>query len=620
MTKQKKKAYSIFMIVAALFAILSATLISVFAVLRTNLSSTFPRYPYNLYKDCSSSLTFKENEGAQLYEAESLTLSSNLKIESNIAASNKEVVSHFLRYETITLEIESSSNCLVMLSLNCSYVSESGRSISSSSLFTVHLNNSNIPCDAIIQANYNSYDFTENDLVSLHLLPGKNTIQISSLGNNLILDYLALRGRIESVSKETIGSQKVFFSDHESRQIYSSHLSEISGPIIIYDEAAIEKNSTYFSNPYDSLTYLIQSQNRAETNVGIRLRLAKENLFPTLEIKLNDILIDSSALTLSTFYLEFDLGRYPLEKGENIFSIKNVTGSFYFDSLILNRDITHSPSKNNERYEAEDALLTEGGEISYLSQASNHYVVTNNQIASYVNFTITSLVEDDVFLSLGYSYIGQTIRSDMVFEVSMYSNQDVDTSQYLNYQVIDTSQYLLYNTSGYNLYRTCFLGKIHLGIGQNVLRFFSNTGNYNLDYIDLFRAEKKNSELVIEAEESILANGNYALYSKTASKQKAVISNTLGSTLTFSIYSSKRENVVLSMQYSLQETLSLASLFTLEFNQNEIELATLDMTLTSHPSLFLQSEITPLTLEEGFNQIKIKNISDSLVLDYFLLA
>ena len=176
------------------------------------------------------------------------------------------------------------------------------------------------------------------------------------------------------------------------------------------------------------------------------------------------------------------------------------------------------------------------------------------------------------------------------------------------------------DTSGYNLYRTCFLGKIHLRSGQNILRFYSYSGNYNLDYIDLFRAEKKNSELVIEAEESILANGNYALYSKTASKQKAVISNTLGSTLTFSIYSSKRENVVLSMQYSLQETLSLASLFTLEFNQNEIELATLDMTLTSHPSLFLQSEITPLTLEEGFNQIKIKNISDSLVLDYFLLA
>ena len=603
---KKRKAYALFTLIATMFAIISASLITVFAILRTHNNNNYPTFKHEQYKDCSLSKEFDEQEGPQLYEAEELTLSEHIQIEGNIYASNKEAVSNFIKNETITLEVNSSSSVMVMFSLATSYVSENGRSVDASTLFSLTFNNNvNSLENAIIEANFNQYDFSENDLVPLHLYPGKNTITLTSLGDYLKVDYLALRGNNSNVSLSAIGPQKHKYLENESRQYYTSYLSQLNGPAIMMDESAKEKHAAFFSNPYDSLTFYISSEVDKESDVGLVIRLARENVQPNFEIYLNNTLVTLEELELSSSYQEFDLGKLTLVKGDNTLSLKNINGSFYFDCFILNRDINHSPNKLNERFEAEKANLTHGGQISSNTKASNYYVVSNNVIDSYVEFEIDTLVADEVHLAVDMSYVGHSQRSDFVFELS------------LNKTVLNTSDYMILNTGGYSSYQNFYLGKIHLITGKNILRIFSFTGNYNLDYIDLFHDSKDE----IEAEDSILDKGNYVEQLHHASDNHAVLNNIINSTLTMNIYSPNSKKISLAMVYSyVGETADVSSFFSLSNNTATISLSDIYVVSTSRVSKFMNVKLCDITLEEGLNQLVVTNKKAGLNIDKFIIS
>ncbi len=600
---KKRKAYALFTLIATLFAIISASLITVFAILRTRDSRNYPTFTHAQYKDCSLSKTFDEMEGPQLYEAEELTLSENILIEGNIYASNKEAVTNFIKGEKITLEFTSSSSVMAMLSLSCSYISENGRSVEASSLFSLQFNHADTGLsDAIIEANFNQYDFSENDLVSLHLYPGVNTITFISLGDYLRMDYLALRANQNIVSQEAIGPQKVYFKEEECRQYYTSYLSQLNGPAIIMDEGAREKHAAFFSNPYDSLSFYIYADHARDSNTTMMLRLARENVQPTFEVYLNNDLVSSENIELSSEYQEYSLGKLSLLAGENVLSLKNINGSFYFDCFVFNSDINHSPNKLNERLEAEHAILTHGGDITANYKASNYYVVSNNHIDSYVEFKVNSFVEDDVHLNLNLSYIGHSQRSDLVFELS------------LNDVVLDTSEYMIYNTGGYTSYQNLYLGKIHLKAGNNIIRIYSFTGNYNLDYLDLIHDAKN----VIEAEHAILDKGNYEQKINHASEGYAVINNINNSTLTIDLYSSSSKRISLEMVYSyVGKEASLDSFFTLTNNTASINLTDTEIVTTRRVSIFNKVKICEINLEQGLNQLVFKNVKTGLNIDCF---
>ena len=604
MKKTKRKAYPIFTLITCLFAIVSAVFISFFAIDRTTRSNNYPKYDYAQYKDCSLSKTFNEEEGAQLYEVEDLLLSDGVKIISNASASNKEVVTSFKNGETITLEVESDVSTMAMFTLCCSYLSESGKAIEASSLFDITLNNIPLTNLASIDANYNNYDFSENDLTAVHLSFGKNTFIITSKGDFLSLDYLLLRGRITSVSNSVIGNKEIIYRHDERRQFLSTSRSELKGPIIIDDEQASEKHSAFFSNPYDQLTYYIKADKDYKTSASLRLRLARDNIYPSFEVRLNDQLISLEGQTFFTFYYDISLPKLELNK-DNIFSIKNISGSFYVDGLILNSDINYSPYASNQRYEAEEASLYNGGEISRSNQASNHYVVSSNLIDSYVEFNISSMVDDNCDLVLTYSYDGHSQRSDMVFGLS------------LNGKGIDTSSYILNNTNGYNHYQSVYLGSISLKAGDNKLCFYSYSGNYNLDCIDLFK-NNSNLPLSFQAEEMILRDGNYASYMKGAEGEKAVCNNLSSSSLTYSFYISNEKDVELSLKYANPYSdVLLMDCFSLYHNQDEVDLNPIVLPSTKRPSSYISLVIANIHLQSGLNQIKLISKGNTLLLDSF---
>ena len=602
---KKRNAYALFTLIATLFAMISASLITVFAILRSHSSNNYPTFSYEQYKDCSISKKFDENEGPQLYEAEEMVLSSQIRIEGNIYASNKEALGHFIKGETITLEVDSSSSVMAMVSLSCSYVSESGRSVDASSLFGFSFNDAAIDLgQRVIQANFNHYDFKENDLVPIHLFPGKNTLVFSSLGDYLKIGYVALRSNTSNVSSSPIGPRKVVYEECESRQYYSSYLSQLNGPVIVSDEQAREKHSAFFSNPYDSLTFYIDSSTAKKTQAGIILRLARENMQPDFEIYLNNSLVDFKDDILTSSYQEFTLGELSLLQGENTLTLRDINGSFYFDSFILNQDITHSPSKHQERYEAEKADLTHGGQIASNSKASSYYVVNNITIDSYVEFEITSLVEDEVHLFINLSYIGHSQASDSVFGLS------------LNGKEIDTSMYEITNTGGYSNYTNLYLGKIHLSSDKNTLELFSFTGNFNLDYLDLFH--DGSSEL--EAEDGILDKGNYVEMNQKASHQKVVSNNINNSTLTMDLFVLEKRKVNLEMVFSyIGKDTDLSSFFTLRNNTSLIHINDVELKSTIRVSRYAKVVIGEINLEQGLNQIILSNLKSGLMIDQFIL-
>jgi hypothetical protein len=176
---------------------------------------------------------------------------------------------------------------------------------------------------------------------------------------------------------------------------------------------------------------------------------------------------------------------------------------------------------------------------------------------------------------------------------------------------------MILNTGGYSSYQNFYLGKIHLITGKNILRIFSFTGNYNLDFIDLFHDSKDE----IEAEDSILDKGNYVEQLHHASDNHAVLNNIINSTLTMNIYSPNRKKISLAMVYSyVGESADVSSFFSLSNNTATISLSDIYVVSTSRVSKFMNVKLCDITLEEGLNQLVVTNKQAGLNIDKFIIS
>ena len=81
---KKRKAYALFTLIATLFAIISASLITVFAILRTHNNNNYPTFKHEQYKDCSLSKEFDEQEGPQLDEVRNCFFIGSIDISFNL--------------------------------------------------------------------------------------------------------------------------------------------------------------------------------------------------------------------------------------------------------------------------------------------------------------------------------------------------------------------------------------------------------------------------------------------------------------------------------------------------------------------------------------------------------
>ncbi len=606
MTKRKKKnrTYLLFAILASLFALITTSLIGYMAIIRTKNDTSYPSYEYSELIDQSETKQFLSSLPAQLYEAESLLLSDDCRIEENYSASNKEVVSSFTKGSKIRLEVTSDASQAVMLSIATNFVSASGKSISAKTMFRIYTNKNEETISATLQSNFNHYDFSLADLAVIHLEKGMNSIEILSEGDSPDIDYLTLKGKEKKTNNENARSKVSSFLPDEPRQYYQPDEAVLKGPLIIKDEKeSTDGYALFFSNPYDTMEYDIQSDENIETSASFLSRLQKSNAQPKFDISLNGKHLDFDGI-LSSDYSENSLGILSLKKGLNQIVIQCESGAFYFSSLILNSDIIHSPTKMNERYEAEDALLKKGPKVISSQYASKGYAVGENTVDSYIEFPIISKKEDDVLLSITLSYVLSTKPSNQIFETSINDN------------VMDTSDCIIKNTTGYDHYEAFLLGKLHLEKGKNVLRIFSFSGGYNLDCITLIRNQ---SQKEYQAED-LINDGMAKKHVLTAENGSVLEGRSMTSLLLLS-YEEKEREVTLSIQYSLsvEEEINLSSYMEVLVCQDELPIPDEKLPSTKRVSVFEKKSLGKITLKKGLNEIRIENKISGINYDFLTL-
>lgn len=594
MTERKKKnrTYLLFAVLASLFALVTTSLIGYMAIIRTKSDTSYPSYEYSELIDQSEKKQFLSSLPGQLYEAESLLLSDDCRIEENYTASNKEVVSSFTKGSKILLEVTSDASQAVMLSIATNFVSPSGKSINAKTMFRIYVNSKEETIDTTLQSNFNRYDFSLADLAVIHLEMGMNSIEILSEGDSFDIDYLTLKGKEKKTDNGNTRSKVSSFLPDEPRQYYQPDEALLKGPLIIKDEKeATDGYALFFSNPYDTMEYDIQSEENVETSASFLSRLQKSNAQPKFDISLNGRHLDFEGI-LSSDYSENSLGILSLKKGLNQIVIQCESGAFYFSSLILNSDITHSPTKMNERYEAEDALLKKGPQVISSQYASKGCAVGENTVDSYIEFPIVSKKEDEVLLSITLSYVLSAKQSNQIFETSINDN------------VMDTSDCIIKNTTGYDHYETFLLGKVHLETGENTLRFFSFSGGYNVDCITLIR---NRSQKEYQAED-LIADGMTKKHVLTVENGSVLEGKSMTNILLLT-YEEKEREATLSIIYSLsiEEEIDLSSCMEVLVCQDEMMLPDEILPSTKRVSVFEKKSLGKINLKKGLNEIRIEN-------------
>lgn len=602
--KIKNRTYLYFSILACFIAIITTALIGYMALLQTKNDKNYPSYGYNELVDQTENKQFKEALPGQLYEAESLEISKDCTIEENYSASRKEVVSSFVKGCSILLEVTSDTSTKAMLSIATNFISPSGKNIRADSLIKVYVNSTLESTNGIIRSNFNRFDFSLDDLLVVHLLPGLNRIEIESEGDYFDIDYITLKGKEKHLSKNSIETPLLSFKQEESRQYYQPDDAILKGPLIIKDEKeTTDGYSAYFSNPYDTMEFDIGSDEETDTTASFLGRLQKNNVQPNLEITLNGNVISFDG-TLNVEYGECSLGSLHLKKGINQIFIRSDAGSFYFSSLILNSDITHSPSKYNERYEAEDAIRKKGPVIVRSDNASKDYAVGENNPESYLDFRITSKKEDEVLVSITLSYILSDQKSNLIFETS------------LNREVLDTSCCLIKNTTGYDYYSSFLLGTIHLRKGENILRIYSFSGGYNVDCITLIRKKKQDvypaKDLIQEGmqEKHVLPSSDgYVLEARS------------NSFFLLQCYYDTEQQIELSFTYSLplSDELGLSSWMEVHLNGNKVPFQDKNLKSSGKTTIFRKETVGRITLRKGLNEIRIQNITTGINFETIVL-
>lgn len=602
--KNKNRTYLYFTILACLIAIITTGLIGYMAVLQTKNDKSYPSYEYDELVDRSEDRTFEDTLPGQLYEAESLELSGECTIDENYSASGKEVVGAFTKGCIIRLDITCDTSTKAMLSIATNFVSPSSKSISANTLVKVYVNSTSEQLKGTIRSNFNRYDFSLDDLTVVHLLPGENKIEIVSEGDYFDVDYLTLKGKERHVSESSIKSPNSTFLEEESRQYFQPDQAILKGPLIIKDEKeTTDGYSAYFSNPNDTMEYDIHCQEETTTTASFLGRLQKNNVQPSLKITINGETVNFES-TMNGEYREYSLGTFQLKKGLNQIIFGSDSGSFYFSCLILNSDITHSPTKANERYEAENALRKKGPTIVRSLNASGGYVVSQNEPESYLDFTITSKKEDDIFLSITLSYVLLDQKSSFVFETS------------LNGTVLDTSSCLIKNTTGYDHYQDFLLGEIHLKQGENLLRIYSFSGGYNIDCITLIRKEERKDY----SAESLINEGMLKKHVLT-SDDGYVLEAKSSTWFLLDCYWEKEEEVTLCIRYSLPlyDELDLSSWMEVYANKEKIQLPETKLPSTTKASLFRKAVLGKITLQKGLNEIRVNTITTGINFDTITL-
>jgi hypothetical protein len=611
MKKKSSRFYILFSIIGTIIAFATCLAIVGASIMQKKSLDDYPKYSYHEYIDRSEAKTFKEDSGAQIYEAESLTLSGSAEVEDNIHASNQEVVTELFTGSSLTLEVTASYSLEAKLVVATSYVSQTGKAISASNLMTLSVNSNEVKLPLEINPSFDEYDFTENALALVSLNEGDNEIKITSFSNTYSIDYLVLISSKEKTTKETsIGYQSGDFKSQEKKQVFEAERQQnIQGAVIVADEKASTKYSVFFTSPDDSISFYFSSDEKATTSLAIQARKKSESSnTPGVQITVNNVEINNQPFSLMTSsYSSLDFGNIDLIKGSNTITLKNLGGFFYLDSLTLNSDINLSAAISNERFEAEDATLVNGCSIS----GSNHDIVGYNLPGTYVDFTLNTLEACYSRLTIRLSYVGKELDISNVIRFTL----DDEYFEPLSYTLVPTD---------YDNFFDVLVNNIVIDEGKHSLKVISKTGNYDLDCITLFntRIDEATTTLKMEGEDLILLGDEVKNYSRKASNSLFISNSSSTSSILLYVYLKEAYNLRLTMALSYLSPASTnsANLFDMTINNETIKEEGVEISTSSAVDQFKDVNFGEIAFNQGMNILRINNKGIVYQLDNLILT
>ncbi len=617
MTK-KNKLYVIFAVISTVFAVLTTVLISFFALNSPDSLESFPSYTYSQYVDRSQDEKADSTYGAQLYEAEDFDLFGQAQVLEYISASGSQVVSSITKGSSLSYSLIADKSAIYKFQASVSLLSDTNKRIEANSLFSLSLNSDHKNLSGIsIAPSYNTYDFIENDICTLKLKEGKNTIEIVSSSNTeFTFDYFVLTpnyDRTTSVSLKTVNSKySESFNANEGKQEFPSEKMEQNGALVIKDSEAGSTFSTYFSEKGNSSTCHLFSSTQTSTQLSIRIKKsAKESESVQLKITLNgNMVFDNHLRDVTVSYTEINIGNISIQRDENILSIENKGGIFYLDSFYLNSNINYSSKRDNCRFEAEDATLN-GPKIVNNSLASAGAYVTNNYRYSYVQFELESVLEDNPRLAITLGYRGNTTALSSILSLKVNS-----TVVFINTVELKESDSL-------ENFVDLPIGKISLRSGLNVIQVTSLTNQYSLDCLTLFHNEVGSNYRLFQSEaENLISDTKQQIrFNKNASKKQSSFLENNDSLLLF-FYSDTSGIFTLSANICLYQKSQSSQnpKIQIQMNRSQVSLYLGELPSSSPDNVFTKINLGNYTLQKGLNSVKISTISCEVYFDYLIVS
>lgn len=334
-----------------------------------------------------------------------------------------------------------------------------------------------------------------------------------------------------------------------------------------------------------------------------------------LALTVNDVTCDTGTSLIRNCYngLQYKeniLCRINLSKGGNTIVIECIGADFYIDYIVL----TPSGSRmsddetigvtapqfniggNVQLYEAERIDYDEQTVTEYDGAASGYYY-TRTERGQSVNLYIDSDGEGQTMLAIRIRGDGDTqaciITVNDDEENALEFSDDTISGEYPQYTV----------------------GEVSLAEGLNCITITAVGRSFSLDALFL-NADVNYSSVYstqkYEAEDAVLSGGNVAESNSSLSNGGAVIYNSAGSTITFSITSrtGSDESELLSLRLScFGEEDKLSDLMRITFNGEELSLDGVEAPQSSDYNDYFDVAVGEITVSAGENILVIESLS-----------
>lgn len=570
--------------------------------LAENENAQYPSYAYQDYVDRSSNFLYQGGAGGQLYEAEKGQFYGDVHEAYNQMASGRAAVSNLTPGSKIQFRITSDTAEKVLLTLRICYFSQADADASALDLLSISVNNEPISLEGMTISRCESdVTFKENRLALFPLIAGENLLDLTSLENSYSLDYLVLTPLAKrSVEVTTIGVNYRRFFAADSTQLYETEESVFEGSVPIQSESA--SGLFYLRNDTAGGVVSFYLDADSARNSPLSVSINNYSSYPQINalyaLKVNGVAVAISDNVRAPFeerggaFDQVQLANIDLIAGKNEITLDCLRGRSSLDYLTLNSDLGFAQSRDSQRYEAENLILSDNLKIRASALASGAKDITGFAAGEKATLNFTSAGDKSVRLALSLAYTGSYPHLGDFLSLRF-------NGEYLNLSSVTAEKTLAFN------YFEADCGLVEVLEGDNTLEITGTQSSFAVDAID-FSSSVLSSTFVdrsFEAENAITAGGSHIEFSKNASGGRDIGFNDINTAIAFAFYCESAMKLRLSAYMSINavSSQSAADNLFLSLNHTTISLANISLAPTGGWFAFQENVLGELDFRQGYN-------------------